>query len=142
MFEHLNFEKTGFKTSVFEKHFISFSCILFIKFNALRSFCNILLWFSKNYFFQNFDRSKVFFDRSKLWLKILGLVLCVSIDRTYFSINQKLYREFFLKKTFVPHVFFSIQTFPKHVLSLFDWSKNPSKFFVIFLQNFCMVFLL
>ena len=88
-----------------------------------------------------FDRSNLFFDQSKLQLKILGLVLCVSIDQTYFSINQKSYREFFLK-TFVPHMFFTIQTFPKHVISLFDRSKTPSKIFVIFLQKFCKVFLL
>ena len=53
--ENLNFWKTGFKTCVFEKHFISYSCMWFIKFNALRSFCIILLCFSKNWFFQNFD---------------------------------------------------------------------------------------
>ena len=38
MFENLNFGKTGFKTVVFEKHFITYSCILFINFNALRCF--------------------------------------------------------------------------------------------------------
>ena len=37
MFENLNFGKTGFKTCVLEKHFISYSCILFLIFNALRS---------------------------------------------------------------------------------------------------------
>ena len=39
--------KIGFKTSVFEKHFISYSCILFIKYYALRTFCIKLLYFSK-----------------------------------------------------------------------------------------------
>ena len=72
MFEHLSFGKTRFKTSVFEKHFISYSCILFTKFNALRSFCNILLCFSKILFPEN-----------------LGLTLCISIDRIYFLINRK-----------------------------------------------------
>ena len=56
---NLNFGKTGFKTCVFEKHFISYSCMWFIKFNALRSFYIILLCFSKNWFFQNFDQSKL-----------------------------------------------------------------------------------
>ena len=107
-------------------------------------FCFVFLnFFSRKFWLGSvyFDQSKLFFDQSKLKLKILGLVLCVSIDRTYFSINRKSYREFFLK-TFVPHMFFTIQTFPKHVLSLFDRSKNPSKFFVVFLQKFCKVFLL
>ena len=63
--ENLNFGKTRFKTCVFEKHFISYSCILFIKFNALRSFCTKLLWFFKKNFFSK-----------------------ISFDRTYFSINQ------------------------------------------------------
>ena len=55
MVENLNFGKTGFKTCVLEKHFISYSCILFIKFYTLRSFCINLLCFSKTCFFQNFD---------------------------------------------------------------------------------------
>ena len=38
MLENLKFGKTGFKTCVLEKHFISYSCILFLTFNALRSF--------------------------------------------------------------------------------------------------------
>ena len=67
---NLIFGKIGFKTSVFEKHFILYSCILFIKYYALRSFCIKLLCFSKNCFFQNFDRSNLFLDRSKLRIKI------------------------------------------------------------------------
>ena len=64
--------KLGSKQVFFEKHFISYSCILFTKFNALRSFCNILLCFSKILFPENF-----------------GLALCISINRNWFSINQK-----------------------------------------------------
>ena len=51
MFENLNFGKTGFKTCVLEKHFISYSCILFIIFNALRSFFKNQVIFSKMLFF-------------------------------------------------------------------------------------------
>ena len=54
MIENLIFGKTEFKTSVFEKHFISYLCILFIKYYALRSFCIKLLCFSKNWFFPEF----------------------------------------------------------------------------------------
>ena len=52
MFENLNIGKTGFKTYVLEKHFISYSCILFIIFNALRTFFffKIRLFFRKFYF--------------------------------------------------------------------------------------------
>ena len=56
MFENLNFGKTWFKICVFEKRCISYSCILFIFFNALRSLCIKLGCFSKLcFFFQNFD---------------------------------------------------------------------------------------
>ena len=34
VFENLKFGKTGFKTCVLEKHFISYSCILFLLFNS------------------------------------------------------------------------------------------------------------
>ena len=45
LFENLNFGKTEFKRSVFEKHFILYSCILFIKYNTLKSLCIKLLCF-------------------------------------------------------------------------------------------------
>ena len=51
MFENLNFGKTGFKTCVLEKHYISYSCILFLIFNALRSFFKNQVIFSKIIFF-------------------------------------------------------------------------------------------
>ena len=71
MLENIIFRKTGFKTSVLEKHFISYSCILFLIFNALRSFFQkpFFFFFSKILFFQNFDWSNLFFDQSKLHLK-------------------------------------------------------------------------
>ena len=99
MFENLNFGKTGFKTYVFEKLCISYSCILFIIFNALRSLCTKLVCFSKLCFFQNFDRSRLFFNQSKLRLKIqVSLCLFRSIEPKIL-INRKLY-ETFLKLVF------------------------------------------
>ena len=50
-FENLNFGKNGFQICVLEKHFISYSCILFIIFNALRSFFKNQVIFSKMLFF-------------------------------------------------------------------------------------------
>ena len=64
--------KLGSKQVFFKKQVISYLCILFTKFNALRSFCNILLCFSKILFLENFD-----------------LALCISIDWICFSINRK-----------------------------------------------------
>ena len=83
MFENLNFGKTGLKTYVFEKLCISYSCILFIFFNAWRSLCTKLGCFSKLFFFfqilidwscfsinwncfKNFKGASVCFDQSKL----------------------------------------------------------------------------
>ena len=47
LIENLIFGRYGFNIGFFEKHFISYSCILFIKYYALRSFCIKLLCFSK-----------------------------------------------------------------------------------------------
>ena len=66
MFENLNFGKTRFKTCVLEKHFISYSYILFTKFNALRSLFAKFAEFSKLWFLQNFNWSSLFFHQSKL----------------------------------------------------------------------------
>ena len=113
LFENFNFGKIGSKTCVFEKHFISYSCIFSIKYYALRSFCIKLLCFSKNWFFQNFGRSKLFLDQSKLQLKFWFGSMCLdrcsigsgSIEGIFdqsslISINRKSYREF-LKPLFL-----------------------------------------
>ena len=152
MIENLNIGKTAFKTSVFKKYFISYSCILFIKFNALRSFCIKLLWISNFGFFHNFDWSNLFLDRSKLRLKFwsasicfdrclidVGLVEAFSIDRTLFSINRKLYREFFKNLSFsrVQTLFKLFKTFSLSIRSV----KASNYFFVVLLRSFCKVFL-
>ena len=51
LFQKCVFGRSGLNTSVFEKHFISYSCILFIKYYTLRSFYLKLLCFSKICFF-------------------------------------------------------------------------------------------
>ena len=112
MFENPNFGKTGFKTYVFEKLCISYTCILFIFFNAWRSLCIKLGCFSKLFFFQNFDRSRLLFDQSKLVLNIqVSLCLFRSIEPKI-SINRKLYEKFFktdfqLSQTLFPKKFFN-----------------------------------
>ena len=79
---------------------------------------NLVLFFKKkkkkNCFFKNFNRSNLFLDRSKLWLKLWFGSVCFNrswINQKWFSINQKSYREFF--KTFVFHVLSHFQTFSK-----------------------------
>ena len=78
--ENINVWRTGFKTCVFEKHFISYSCIIFIKYNALRSFCTKLLWFFKNLFFLEFRLIEPVFRSIKIAIKIFGLSMPDSID--------------------------------------------------------------
>ena len=88
MFENLNFGKTRFQTCVLKKHFISYSCILFIIFNVLRSFFKNQVIFSKMLFFQIFDWSNLFFDQSKLHLKFfVSLCLFWSIKTDFRSIE-------------------------------------------------------
>ena len=67
--ENLDFGRSGLNLRVFEKLFISYSCILFIIQCALKSFYIKMLYFSKIWFFQTFDRSNLYFDQSKLRLK-------------------------------------------------------------------------
>ena len=69
--------KLGFIHVFFEKHFISYSCILFLKFNALRSFYIKLLCFSKLcFFFPEFQTIKPIFWSIEIAIKIL-VSLCL-----------------------------------------------------------------
>ena len=84
------FWSSRLKTHVFEKHLNSFSCISFMKLLGLSCFLYNLLRFFKNSNFQNFNRSNVFFNRSKIpWFLIivLGLTRLVlyrcSVDRNW-----------------------------------------------------------
>ena len=55
LIENLVFGRSGLNSRVFEKNFISYSCILLIKYGTLRSFCTKMLCFSKNCFFSRFS---------------------------------------------------------------------------------------
>ena len=72
--------KLGSKLVFFEKHFISYACILFIKFNALRSFYTKLLCFFKNLFFPEFWSIKLIFRSIEIAIKNFGQPLFASID--------------------------------------------------------------
>ena len=151
----MNFGKTRFKTSVFEKHFISYSCILFIKYYALRSFCIKLLCFScfsKKLVFPEFrstepvSRLIEIAIKSLVWLCVFQSMLnWFWINRRHFrsikpifSINQKSYREF-LKPLF-PHVFFPIQTFFKTRSLSIRSVYGSKKFFCRLPPNFLQGF--
>ena len=99
MFENLKFGKTGFKTCVLEKHFITYSCILFLIFNALRIFSKNQVIFSKIlvflFFFSKFRSIQSVFRSIKITFKIFCELLSVSINRNWFSINRKTWISFF-----------------------------------------------
>ena len=62
--------KLGLKLMFLKKHFISYSCILFIKFNALRSFCIKFAMFFRNMFFPEFRSIKAVFRLIEIVIKI------------------------------------------------------------------------
>ena len=137
MFENLNFGKTGFKTCVLEKHFISYSCILFQIFNALRSFFkNRFILKKKKSVFPEFRLIQPVFRSIKIMLKNNGESLSVLINQNRFSINRKSWVRFLKKIIF--DLFKSLFQTP---FSLSDSDKHNPQFFVIFDQNFCKVFL-
>ena len=133
MFENLNFGKTGVKTCVLEKHSISYSCILFLIFNALRSVSKNQVIFSKKMFFQIFDWSNLFFDQSKSCLKILVslFVWTVSINRTSWI---KFFKTWIL--TFSKELF---RKFFKFSLSLSYSDLALPHIFVVFDLSFCKI---
>ena len=89
LIENFDFGRSGLNSSVFEKLFVSYSCIfLIIKQCVLRSFYIKMLCFSKIWFFQTFDRSNLFFDQSKLRLKFLVWVYLTRLMFNRFSIDR------------------------------------------------------
>ena len=153
LIENLVFGRFGLNSKVFEKNFISFLCIVFIKHCALRSFCIKMICFSKIWFFQIFDRSNLLLNWSKLQLKIwfesAWLNCCLidagSIECDFRSIKPifrpiKNHSQSFLKNISFSCVLQYFKTFQKAFwFSLFDWS-NSSKF-LSFSLNFFSGFL-
>ena len=133
MFENLKFRKTGFKTCVLEKYFISYSCILFLIFNALRNVFKNRVIFSKMMFFQIFDWSNMFFDQSKFLLKFfVSFCLFRSIENCKWAFLK-------VRSWLVQNIFFkSFSNFPLS-LSLPDSARLHKEFFIVFLQNSCKV---
>ena len=138
MFENLNFGKTGFKTCVLEKHFISYSCILFLIFNALRSVLKNQVFFLWNSVFSKFSIYPICFWSIEISFKILCEPLSVSIDWNCFSINRISWIRFFKNGSwlFQKHFFKSFLSFS---LSLFDSDLAPPQIFVVFYHSFCKV---
>ena len=80
LIENLDFGRSRLNSSVFEKLLISYSCISFMKYYALRSFLHKIALFFKNLFFLDFRSIEPVFRSIKIVIKIFGLSLLDSID--------------------------------------------------------------
>ena len=150
MFENFNFGKIGFTTCVLEKHFISYSCILFIIFNALRSFFkNQIIFFLKCcfyyfyfyfyfyllFFFSKFRLIQYIFRSIEIVFKIFCEPLSISINQNWFSINRKWIR-------FLKNQIWLVQTiFFKTFFSLSNLTRLHKDFFLSFSSKFLARFL-
>ena len=134
MFENLNFGKTGFKTCVLEKYFISYLCILFLIFNALRSFFKNWFIFFKNFVFLEFRLIQSVCWSIEIAFKILSEPLYVS--KLIFD-QLKIVNKLFLKLDL--NLFNS--PFSK-VFKLFSlqFGQAPSSIFYHFRPNFLQIF--
>ena len=155
MIENLVFGRFGLNSRVFEKLFISYSCILFIQ-HCVLSFCIKILCFSKKLIFPDFRSIELVAQLIKIAIKKLGLNLSslitarltldqsnVIFDRLNLIFDRsKIIKRVFKKKLFTCSSLF--QTFQKAFLSLSLSSIDPdsSPFFVIFHPNFSQGFFL
>ena len=80
LIENLVFGRSRLNSSIFEKHFISYSCILFIIQCALRSFCIKMLCFSKKQIFLDFRSIEVVARPIEIAIKNFGFNLPDSIQ--------------------------------------------------------------
>ena len=130
----------GFKSWVCENHFISYSCIFFIIFQCFEERLHqILLICKKIIFFYNFDRSSLFFNQSKLRLKIsVSLCLFRLIETVFRSIE---FRELGFSKFSVWPIQITFSKVFSTFLSLSDSAKQNLPILVVFLRFFCKVFL-
>ena len=80
LIENLDFGRYGLNFNVFEKLLISYSCISFLKYYALRSFLHKIALFFKNLFFPDFWLIEPIFRSIEIAIKIFGLSMPDLID--------------------------------------------------------------
>ena len=154
MFENLVFGRSGLNLSVFEKLYISYSCILFIKQCVLRSFCIKNAMFFKKLLFLDFrliepvaqpieNVTKIRFESAWLdrFLIGVGSIQCDfrSIKSIFLTDRKSVKRCF---KRLFSHAHHTVHTFSKAFsLSFLDRSTSNQffvVFFLIFLKGFCL----
>ena len=111
----------------FFKHFISYLCILFIKYYALGSICIKLLCLSKNWFFPDFWLIEPVARLIEITIKKLVWIYLFQSVLDRFWINQRHFQS-------IKHNFQSIKNCTKSFLKLwvFTCSITSNQFFVVF----------
>ena len=127
--ENLDFGRSYLNSSVFVKFFVSYSCIFFIKQCALRNFCIKMLYFSKFWFFQTFDRSNLFFDQSKLRLKFLVWVCLTRLMFDWLQLKNFQFLCFWPKKIFHASFVFRIHMYCIIFVSILQFCSHISHYF-------------
>ena len=128
----------GFKSWVCENHFISYSCIFFNSSMLWGEVTSNSFDFQKIHFFYNFDRSSLFFDQSKLCLKILVSLCLVRLIEPVFRSIEHRESSFFLNtvfdsfKTLFQNFFKLSSLSPTWQGSTEDFLSFSTKFFVRF----------
>ena len=153
MIENFVFGKSGLNSRVFEKLFISYSCILFIKYYALRSFCiEMLCFFSKNLIFSDFQSIEPVAQpieiaiKNLVWICLTRLMLDrsnVIFDRSNLIFDHSK----IVQRVFLKHKFFMcsslFQTFSKTFwLSLSSTGPSQAEFCCFpsnFFKGFCLL---
>ena len=138
LIENLVFGRSGLNSSIFEKLFISYSCIFLSYIQCFEVSFQKWGYFSKKLFFQNFDWSNLIFDQSKSLFKTsVSLCLVRLIELVFRSIEHR-------DSSFFKTVFWLIQTlfqnFFQTFLSLSDLARLHRRFFVVFYLIFARFF--
>ena len=130
-----NFGKTGFKTCVLEKHFISYSCIFISYIQCFEECFQKSGYFFLKDVFLDFRSIQTVFRSIEISFKILCELLSVSINRNWFSINRNSWIKFFKNSVLTcSNIFF------KTFFSLSNSGKAPQRFFCRFPPNFLQSF--
>ena len=142
MVENLNFGKTGFKTCVLEKHFISYSYIFISYIKCFEVCFQKSSYFSKKifffFFFQIFDWSNLIFDLSKSFWKILVSLCLVRLIELVFD-QSNIMNQVFKKLSFdlFKHLFKTFQIF----FSLSPTRQGSTDIFLLFSSKILAKFL-
>ena len=141
--EKLVFGRSGLNSSVFEKLLISYSCISFMKYYALRSFLHKIALFFKNLFFPDFWSIESVSRSIKIAIKIFGFGLQLMFDRFSIDRNWKIFSfyvldQFFFYASFMFRIhmhyiiFVSILQFCNHVSHCFHtWHAYTLLYWVL-----------